>query len=152
MHGATKRNASPWGTCAPADLGWASPRRLNCRSKGCRGHGVKRVQDRGPIPFFTPCPGLPGWVYSFGPGVAFSSQLAKKPVYRPMSARIEINRRPRRKVAIRRDSEDFVIAFQPEDIVVFRHAEARALRKACVVLRWEVVGDTVAEANNPASW
>ena len=58
----------------------------------------------------------------------------------------------RRKVAIRRDGEDFVIAFQPEDIVVFRHAEATALRRACVVLRWEVVSDTVAEASNPASW
>ena len=42
--------------------------------------------------------------------------------------------------------------FQPEDIVVFRHAEATALRRACVVLRWEVVGDTVAEACDPASW
>ena len=51
-----------------------------------------------------------------------------------------------------RDGEDFVIAFQPEDIVVFRHAEAAALRRACVVLRWEVLSDTVAEANNPASW
>jgi hypothetical protein len=58
----------------------------------------------------------------------------------------------RRKVAIRRDGEDFVIAFQPDDIVVFRHAEASALRKACVVFRWEVVSDTVAEANNLASW
>jgi hypothetical protein len=28
--------------------------------------------------------------------------------------------------AKRRDGEDFVIAFQPEDIVVFRHSEARA--------------------------
>jgi hypothetical protein len=26
------------------------------------------------------------------------------------------------------------------------------LRRACVVLRWEVVSDTVAEASNPASW
>jgi hypothetical protein len=51
-----------------------------------------------------------------------------------------------------RDGENFVIAFQPEDMIVFRHSEARALRKACVVLRWEVVSDTVAEANDPASW
>jgi hypothetical protein len=63
-----------------------------------------------------------------------------------------INRPLKRKVAIRRDGEDFVISFQPEDIIVFRHSEARALRKACVFLRWEVVIDTVAEANNLASW
>ena len=69
-----------------------------------------------------------------------------------MSARFKPYRPLRRKVAIRRDGEDFVIAFQPEDMVVFRHSEARALRKACVVLRWEVVSDTVAEASNPASW
>src|SRR5215470_1160693 len=66
-----------------------------------------------------------------------------------MSARFKPYRPLRRKVAIRRDGEDFVIAFQPEDIVVFRHAEATALRRACVVLRWEVVSETVAEASNP---
>ena len=69
-----------------------------------------------------------------------------------MSTRIGPYRPLRRKVVIRRDGEDFVIAFQSEDIVVFRHAEATALRRACVVLRWEVVGDTVADACNPASW
>ena len=41
-----------------------------------------------------------------------------------MSARFKPYRPLRRKVAIRRDGEDFVIALQPEDIVVFRHAEA----------------------------
>ena len=45
-----------------------------------------------------------------------------------------------------------MIAFQPEDTVVFRHAEATALRKACVFLRWEVIADTVAEANDIATW
>ena len=69
-----------------------------------------------------------------------------------MSARFKPYRPLRRKVVIRHDGEDFLIAFQPEDIVVFRHAEGSALRSACVVLRWEVVSDTVAEANNPASW
>jgi hypothetical protein len=70
-----------------------------------------------------------------------------------MSERIGvINRSLKRKVAIRPDGEDFVISFLPQDTVVFRHAEARALRKACVFLRWEVVSDTVPEANNPASW
>ena len=68
-----------------------------------------------------------------------------------MSARFKPYRPLRRKVVIRSYGEDFVIAFQPEDIVVFRHAEATALRRACVVLR-EVVSDTVAESSNPASW
>ena len=63
-----------------------------------------------------------------------------------MCARFKPYRPLRRKVAIRRDGEDFVIAFQPDDIVVFRHAEATALRRACVVLRWEVVSDTVADS------
>jgi hypothetical protein len=40
-----------------------------------------------------------------------------------MSARFKPYRPLRRKVAIRRDGEDFVIAFQPEDTVVFRHAK-----------------------------
>jgi hypothetical protein len=69
-----------------------------------------------------------------------------------MSARSKPYRPLRRQVAIRRDGEDFVIAFQPEGIVVFRHAEATALRKACVLLRWEVIAGTVAEANDIAIW
>ena len=70
-----------------------------------------------------------------------------------MSERLGVINRPlKRKVAIRRDGEDFVISVMPEDTVVFRHAEARALRKACVFLRWEVVSDTVARADDPASW
>jgi hypothetical protein len=63
-----------------------------------------------------------------------------------------IDRPLKRQVAIRRDGDDFVISFQPEDLIVFRHAEARALRKACVFLRWEVVSDTVPQANDLASW
>ena len=50
---------------------------------------------------------------------------------------------PRRQVAIRRDGEDFVIASQPEDLIVFRNESAGALRRACSFLRWEVVSDTV---------
>ena len=70
-----------------------------------------------------------------------------------MSDRIGVIDRPlKRKVAIRHDGEDFVISFLPEDLVVFRHAEASALRKACVVLRWEVVSDTIADPNNLAPW
>ena len=58
----------------------------------------------------------------------------------------------RRKVAIRRDQEDYVIVVQPEDLVLFRNPSATALRKACNFLRWEVVSDTFPEANDPASW
>jgi hypothetical protein len=47
-----------------------------------------------------------------------------------MSERIGVIDRPlKRKVAIRHDGEDFVISFLPEDLVVFRHAEASALRR-----------------------
>jgi hypothetical protein len=60
--------------------------------------------------------------------------------------------RPRRQVAIRRDGEDFVIALQPEDFIVFRNGSAGALRRACSFLRWEVVADTVMEPNDPATW
>jgi hypothetical protein len=55
-------------------------------------------------------------------------------------------------VSIRRDDKDFVVAFQPQDIVVFRNGRASALRKACNLLRWEIVSDTIPEANDPASW
>ena len=58
----------------------------------------------------------------------------------------------RRKVAIRRDQEDYVIVLQPEDLVLFRDPNANALRKACNFLRWEVVSDTDPEANDPAFW
>ena len=56
-----------------------------------------------------------------------------------MSERVGVINRPlKRKVAIRHDGDDFVISFLPEETVVFRHAEARALRKACVLLRWKL--------------
>jgi hypothetical protein len=45
-------------------------------------------------------------------------------------------------VSIRRDDEDFVVAFQPEDFVIFRNQDANALRKVCRFLRWEIVADT----------
>jgi hypothetical protein len=61
-------------------------------------------------------------------------------------------RRPRRKVVIRRDGKDFVIALHPDNIVIYRNAEARALRKACSFLRWEVVSDVALEPNDPATW
>jgi hypothetical protein len=56
---------------------------------------------------------------------------------------------PRRQVTIGRDGEDFVVSFQPHNIVVFRHNEADPLRKICHSLGWEIVSDT---APNLASW
>lgn len=58
----------------------------------------------------------------------------------------------RRRVSIRRDGRDFVVASQPGDIIVFRHNKASALRRMCYKLRWEIVSDTVADPFDPASW
>jgi hypothetical protein len=48
----------------------------------------------------------------------------------------------RRQVAMRCDGEDFVIALQPEDEVLFRTKDARALRNLCRRLRWQIAIDT----------
>jgi hypothetical protein len=40
------------------------------------------------------------------------------------------------------DGEDFVIAVQPEDEIVFRTKDARALRNLCRRLRWQIAIDT----------
>ena len=58
----------------------------------------------------------------------------------------------RRQVSISRDGEDFVVAFQPDNIIALRNSEASALRKMCHSLRWEIVSDTIPEPNDPASW
>ena len=44
-----------------------------------------------------------------------------------------------RKVSVERDSTDFVVAFQPEGHVIFRHHDLKALIKVCSKLRWEVI-------------
>jgi hypothetical protein len=38
--------------------------------------------------------------------------------------------------------EDFVVAFHPENYVIFRGSDPNALRKVCRQLRWEIVSDT----------
>ena len=48
---------------------------------------------------------------------------------------------PRRRVSIRRDDNDFIVAFQPENLTVFRNGDASALRRVCRQLRWEIVAD-----------
>ena len=45
---------------------------------------------------------------------------------------------------LRREGEDFVVSFYPEDIVVFRNADPHALRKMCTFLRWKIISDTAA--------
>ncbi len=44
-----------------------------------------------------------------------------------------------RQVSVERDGTDFVVAFQPEGHVIFRHHDLKALRNVCSKLRWEVV-------------
>jgi len=44
-----------------------------------------------------------------------------------------------RKVSVERDGTDFIVAFQPEGHVIFRHHDLKALRNVCSKLRWEVV-------------
>ena len=44
-----------------------------------------------------------------------------------------------RQVSVERDGTDFVVAFQPEGHVFFRHHDLKALRQVCSKLRWEVV-------------
>jgi hypothetical protein len=48
----------------------------------------------------------------------------------------------RRQVAMRCDGEDFVVAIQPEDEIIFRTKDARALRNLCRRLRWHIAIDT----------
>jgi hypothetical protein len=50
--------------------------------------------------------------------------------------------RPKRLVTLRREGDDFVVLFYPEDVVVFRHTDAQALRKMCAFLRWKIVSDS----------
>jgi hypothetical protein len=44
-----------------------------------------------------------------------------------------------RQVSVQRDGTDFVVAFQPEGHVIFRHHDLKALRQVCSKLRWEVL-------------
>jgi hypothetical protein len=58
----------------------------------------------------------------------------------------------RRQVSIARDGADFVVAYQPDNVVVFRHGVANELRNLCRKLRWEIVIDTAADPHEPKSW
>ena len=56
----------------------------------------------------------------------------------------------RRQVAMQRDGDDFVIAFEPDGFIIFRNKDADALRKLCRSLRWEIVSDATSSADEPA--
>jgi hypothetical protein len=45
-----------------------------------------------------------------------------------------------------------VVAYQPEDVIVFRNGDPQALRKLCLQLRWDVVSDVMPEPNDPKTW
>jgi len=57
----------------------------------------------------------------------------------------------RRQVAMRRDGDDFVVAFEPDGFIIFRNKDADALRKLCGSLRWRIVSDTTSSADEFAS-
>jgi hypothetical protein len=44
-----------------------------------------------------------------------------------------------RQVSVERDGTDFVVTYQPEGRVIFRHHDLNALRRVCSKLRWEVL-------------
>src|SRR5260221_2154270 len=73
-------------------------------------------------------------------GGMFSIQI--RGCHMPNLAVPSANKGAGRRVSIRRDDEDFVVAFQPEDFVIFRNQDASALRKVCRFLQWEIVADT----------
>ena len=56
----------------------------------------------------------------------------------------------RRQVAMQRDGDDFVIAFEPDGFIIFRNKDADALRKLCRSLRWEIVSDATSSADELA--
>jgi hypothetical protein len=57
-----------------------------------------------------------------------------------------------RKVSIAADGSDYVVAYQPQNVIVFRHADAHQLRTLCLKLRWEIVSDSVADPRDLRSW
>ena len=56
----------------------------------------------------------------------------------------------RRRVTMRRDGDDFVVAFEPDGFIIYRNKDADTLRKLCRSLRWEIVSDTTLSAEEDA--
>ena len=59
-----------------------------------------------------------------------------------LASNVSLHNRPRRRVSIRPDGEDFVVVFLAENFVVFRNNDPGALRKVCRSLRWDIVIDS----------
>ena len=59
-----------------------------------------------------------------------------------LASNVSLHNRPRRRVSIRQDGEDFVVVFLAENFVVFRNSDANALRKVCSSLRWDIAIDS----------
>jgi hypothetical protein len=55
----------------------------------------------------------------------------------------------KRLVTLRRDGNDFVVSFYPENVIVFRHVEPISLRKVCAVLRWKIISDGSGSDDTP---
>ena len=55
--------------------------------------------------------------------------------------------KPRRRVSLRRDDEDFVVVFEPDNVIALRNRDAAALRRMCSFLRWEIISDASRSAN-----
>jgi hypothetical protein len=49
--------------------------------------------------------------------------------------------RPKRLVTLRRDGDEYVVAFYPEEIIVFRNEDPHALARMCSFLRWKIISD-----------
>jgi hypothetical protein len=58
------------------------------------------------------------------------------------ASKVSTYNRPTRRVSIRPDGEDFVVVSLAENFVVFRDSDARALRKVCRSLRWDIAIDS----------
>ena len=68
---------------------------------------------------------------------------SRKPTLWPCEVQSASNiDRPKRLVTLRRDGDDFVVAFYPEDAVVFRHTEFERASKGCTVLQWKIISDS----------
>jgi hypothetical protein len=44
-----------------------------------------------------------------------------------------------------------VVAFYPEEVIVFRHNECQPLRKMCAFLRWKIIADSAGWDDTPST-
>jgi hypothetical protein len=51
---------------------------------------------------------------------------------------------PKHLVTLRRDGDDYVVAFCPENVVAFRHDEPEPLRRMCGFPRWKIISNGAA--------